>query len=243
MSNWNFGALKIHIDFDCLSVFIIHHIALKVIPMIWFPTVFVVEVVLWTFPSTWLENNSYIHLLSSLYCQLLVWKAGRPYVAFMQLNDILSDIEWWYSRLSEHYGNQTAAELISCFKQKQSELCSNVAVSGPLSVRKPLVRHSVKWKSFYSLGEWEHIIFMVTLLTTSNGLKCMSLAVGQRLHDTKAEVKCQRVYITMQKQSPVAPGQLFWGYLPAFVSVSVSLKPLLLIFSKGRVLHCLDNII
>lgn len=112
------------------------------------------------------ESNSYIHLLSSLYCQLLVWKAGRPYVAFMQLDDILSDTEWRYSRLSEHYGNQTAAELISCFKQKQSELCSYVAVSGPLSVRKPLIRHSVKWKSFYSLGEWEHIIFMVTLLTT-----------------------------------------------------------------------------
>lgn len=50
---------------------------------------------------------------------------------------------------------------------------------------------------------------MVTLLTTSNGLKCMSLAVGQRRRDTKAEVKCQRVYITMQKQPPVASDQLF----------------------------------
>lgn len=37
----------------------------------------------------------------------------------------------------------------------------------------------------------------------------MSLAVGQHLRDTKAEVKCQRVYITMQKQPPVAPDQLF----------------------------------
>lgn len=54
-----------------------------------------------------------------------------------------------------------SGSLISGFNQRQSELCLCIAVTGLLSTGKQLISRSVKWKPFYSLGEWEQIIFMI----------------------------------------------------------------------------------